>query len=210
MALSGMSSKEKTVVAILGVVIVLALVGIGILAARLLGDGEAEDSPPIAVASATSSAEAGATATLEPGGEGGEVTAVPPPALEEPKDEPPAIAADQPVAVARAESVGPLAPAMIASQNLYAGHRYRIEIQAADGSQLAIQGSWSQAATSSSGEAAAPQLEFFEGTTPHNIGVAPPVADPEMWACSVSASLKEPLGTATHLVITIWDVTGTD
>lgn len=194
MALSGMSSKEKTIVAILGVVIVLALVGIGILAAKLLADGDAED----------------ATATLTPGNGGEEMTPVPIPPLETPKDEPPTVAAAQPVAVTQVESPGPLAPAMIASQNLYAGHRYRIEITAADGSQLAIQGSWSQAATSNSGQVVAPQIEFFEGTTPHNIQVEAPVADPGMWACSVSASLKEPLGTSTNLVITIWDVTGTE
>jgi len=203
MALSGMSSKEKTIVAILGVVIVLALVGIGILAAQLIGGNGGDDEGSITLATVTASAP-----TAE--GEGAEMTPVAPPALEEPRDVPPPIAADQPVTVGQAESVGPLAPAIIADQPLYANHRYRIEIRAADGSQLAIQGSWSQAATSQSGQVAAPQIEFFEGVTPHNITIEQPVADPAMWGCTVSASLKEPLGQTTHLVITIWDVTGAE
>ncbi len=202
MALSGMSSREKTIVAVLAVVIVLALVGIGIVAAQLINGDSEDDTAPIAVASASASPQPGDTDT--------EITPVPPPELEEPKDEPPPSEATQPVAVARAESPGPLAPAMIASQTLYAGHRYRIEIRAADGSQLAVTGSWSQAATSSGQQVAPPQIEFFEGTTPHNITVNSPVANPEMWACSVSASFKEGLGTSTSLMITIWDVTGAE
>jgi hypothetical protein len=208
MALSRMSSREKTIIAVLGVIIILALVGIGILAARLLGDGDQEDTQPIAVASATSSSEAEATVTARAGGTGEEMTPVAPPELDEGQDVPPPVAGTDPVAVVQAESPGPLLPAMITNQTLYPNHRYRIEIATADGSQLAIQGSWSQAATSSSGQPAAPQIEFFEGVTPHNIPITPPVADPEVWGCSVSAALKEPLGQTTNLIITIWDVTG--
>lgn len=195
MALSGMSSREKTIVAVLAVVIVLALVGIGVLAAQLIdGDGEDEASP-VAVASATT---------------GADLTPVPPPTLEKPKDEPPFVGGNQPVAIAQAESIGPLAPALIASQTLHADHRYRIEIKAADGSQLAVTGSWSQAATGSGEQVAPPEIEFFEGTTPHNIDVNSPVANPDMWACSVSAMFKDGLAANTNLVITIWDVTGVE
>jgi hypothetical protein len=217
MALSGMSSKEKTIVAVLGVVIILSLVGIGILAAQLLGDGK-DEGGSVAVATATSGApeaavtpEAGGEGSeVAPGagGEGAEVAPVDTPALEQPRDVPPPIAAGEPVAVAEVESVGPLAPAILVDQPLYAGHRYEIEIRTADGSQLAIQGSWSQAATSGSGQLVAPQVEFFEGTTPHTIPIEAPVADPEMWGCSVQASLKESLGQTTHVVVTVWDVTG--
>lgn len=206
MALSGMSSKEKTIVAVLGVVIILSLVGIGILAAQLLGDG-GDEGGSVAVATATSGAPAAAV-TPEAGGEGSEVAPVDTPALEQPGDVPPPIVADEPVAVAEVESVGPLAPAILVDQPLYANHRYEIEIRTADGSQLTIAGSWSQAATSGSGQLVAPQVEFFEGTTPYTILIEAPVADPEMWGCAVQASLKEPLGQTTKVVITVWDVTG--
>lgn len=209
MALSRMSSKEKTIVAILAVVIVLSLVGIGILAAQLIGGDDEDEGGSIAVATATGGVP---TAAATPGaeGEGSEVTPVDTPALEQPRDVPPPVAAGQPVAVAQAESVGPLAPAIIVDQPLYANHRYKIEIRTVDGSQLAIEGSWSQAATSSSGQLVSPQIEFFEGVTPHTIQVEPPVADPETWGCSVRASLKEPLGKTTAVIITVWDVTGVE
>ncbi|MEJ2212009.1 MAG: hypothetical protein P8129_23660 [Anaerolineae bacterium] len=219
MALSGMSSKEKTIVAVLAVVIVLALVGIGILAAQLIGDNN-EEGGSVAVATSTSGAatvaatpgggEEGTEAT--PGAEGGGsgVTPVDTPALAQGQDVPPPVEGDEPVAVGQAESVGPLAPAILVDQPLYAHHLYEIEIKTADGSQLAIEGSWSQAATSSSGEVVAPQVEFFEGLTPYTIALQAPVADPAKWGCSARASLKESLGQTTHVVITVWDVTGVE
>jgi hypothetical protein len=206
MAFSRMSSKEKTIVAVLAVVIVLSLVGIGILAAQLIGNDDEGEGGTVAVTSATPATTVGTPG----GGEEAEITPVATPALETPEDVPPPIEGDAPVAVAQAESPGPLAPAIITDQVLFANHRYEIEIRAADGSQLAIQGSWSQAATSTGGQVTAPQIEFFEGVTPHTIQVGPPVADPARWGCSVSASLKEPVGKTTHLVITIWDVTGVE
>jgi hypothetical protein len=220
-----MSSKEKTIVAVLAVVIVLSLVGIGILAAQLLGDQE-DEGGSVTMATATGglstvaatpgagsevtpgAAGEGTEATPEAEGQGSGVTPVDTPALEQAGEEPPPVAVDEPVAVGQAESIGPLAPAILVNQPLYASHRYEIEIRTADGSQLAIEGSWSQAATSSSGQVVAPQVEFFEGITPHTILIQPPVADPDMWACSVQAALKEPLGQTTNVVITVWDVTG--
>jgi hypothetical protein len=99
---------------------------------------------------------------------------------------------------------------MIVNHQLHAGRRYRLEITATDGSKVALQGSWSQAATSKSGQVAAPQIEFFEGTTPYRINITAPVADPDMWSCSVSSGLKSPdlLAQSPSLVITIWDITG--
>ena len=212
MAFSNMTSKEKTIVAVLGVVILIALIGIGILVARLITGGDADSqSPDISVAPTTDTTTTTQGDDAGPGSAGeATITAVAPPDLEEPDELPPAEVSEQPVVAARAESPGPLSPVIIASHPLYAGHRYRVEITAADGSKVAIQGSWSQAATSASGEVAAPEIEFFEGTTPYQVNVVSPVADPSLWSVSVSAGPKDLLGQPPGLVITIWDVTGVE
>jgi hypothetical protein len=200
MALSEMSSKEKTIVAILGAVILVALVGIGILVANLVGGGNSQQAGGVTVPPATEAPPPAATVTL-----------VAPPSLEGLSRVAPGPISEQPVLVVRQEGVGPLAPVLIASQALNSGRRYRLEIAAADGSGVAILGSWGQSATSSSGQVAAPQIEFFEGTTPFYVDVVSPVTDPDLWSCSVSAGLKSPdvLGKSPNLVISIWDVTGT-
>jgi len=209
MAFSQMSSKERTIVIVLGIVILIALVGIGILAARLIAGSGNGGEEAISVATATAP-PAGDQAPAE-----ATITPVAPPSLEgapaasEGDQAPPVPSGSEPVVVIQAESAGPGAPAIIPEQTLAAGHRYRIEITAADGSEVAIEGSWSQAATSASGAAAAPQIEFFEGTTPYEISVEAPVADPASWRLSVSAGPSDLLGQSPALVITIWDVTGT-
>jgi hypothetical protein len=215
MAFSEMNSRERTIVIVLGIVILVALVGIGILAARLIaGDGNGGDEA-IGVTTATASAP-GTTGAATPGDQAGAtITAVAPPPVEDASSDggedelPPAPSGGEPAVVVRAESPGPIAPAIIPEQTLAPGHSYRLEITAADGSEVAIQGSWSQAATSASGEVVAPQIEFFEGTTPHQIQVEAPVADPASWRISVSAGPTDLLGQPPALVITIWDVTGT-
>jgi hypothetical protein len=233
MGFSQMSSREKTIVAVLGVVILIALIGIGVLVARLVtgGEGDTEapaitvipttaagEAPPpesgtepTAAAGATSASQEGqGTASQPAGGTGAEgaITAVPAPSLEGLDTSGPVPVSDQPVVVARQEGVGPGSPVIIADHPLHAGHRYRLEITAADGSQVAIQGSWGQAATSASGEVAAPQIEFFEGTTPFRVDIVAPVSDPVLWSCSASAGVTDLLGQPPGLVITIWDVTG--
>ena len=197
MALSGMSSREKTVVAILGVVIVLALVGIGILLARLLADSSSSAPEGISVTET-------AVAAVQPQVT---VTLVDAPSLEALGEPAPVAAGAEPAVVLRVESVGPLAPVMIASQPLSAGHRYRLEVTASDESTVPIHGSWSQSATSASGQVAAPQIEFFESNTPYRVDIEAPVADPSIWGVSISAGPKG-LGGQANLVITIWDVTG--
>jgi hypothetical protein len=206
-----MSSREKTIVIALGVIILLALVGIGVLAAQLLtSDGQTGEE--IDVAGSTASAMPAETATLadEQATPGATITPVAPPSMEGGDERPPEPAGGQPAVIVQAESVGPLAPAIIASQTLNAGRRYRVEITATDGSQVAIQGSWSQAATSASGQVVAPEIEFFEGTTPYRWDVEAPVADPDAWRISISASAQGGLDQAPGLVITIWDVTGSN
>ena len=197
MALSGMSSREKTVVAILGVVIILALVGIGILLARLLADSSSSAPEGISVTET-------AVAAVQPQAT---VTLVDAPSLEGLGEPAPVAAGAEPVVVKRVESVGPLAPVMIASQPLSAGHRYRLEVTASDESTVPIHGSWSQSATSASGQVAAPQIEFFESSTPYRVDIEAPVADPSMWGVSISAG-PQGLGGQANLVITVWDVTG--
>jgi hypothetical protein len=186
MALSNMSPRERTIVIALGVIILIALLGIGVLAARLVSDQEPE-------------VTAGAAPTVT-------ITAIAPPSPEVPPATP-VVSTGQPVAVTRAEGAGPGAPVLIAAQALHPGRRYRIEITAADGASVQVNGSWSQAAVVSQGQAAAPEIDVFEGLTPYQIEVVSPVENPEMWSVSVSAGLKNILGPQVPLVITIWDVT---
>lgn len=226
MSPSGMSSRERIIVIVLGVVILLALIGIGILAAKLVsgtGDeqvsvdqsatvasqeegppvGSAEETPPPAVAG---EAETPAVAA--------DITPVAPPVLQEAP--PPASDAAEGQLLVRQEGMGGLAPVVIANQALQPGHRYRIEIQAVDGSRVGIHGSWSQAAQRADGTLSAPAIQLFEGQTPYNIDLDAPLAEPARWSCSVSAAVKvEPLATGLGtqlsgpvLAIEILDVTG--
>jgi len=182
-----MSSRERTIVIVLAVIIVVALAGIGVLAAKLVSD----DGEPTVVATALP---------------GGTITPVPPPPPE-PAVDTPVTNVGQPVEVVRAEGVGPGSPVIIAAQALHPGRRYRIEIAAANGAKVAINGSWSQAAVATQGQPAAPQIEFFDGVTPHEIEVVSPVSNPEMWSVSVSAGPANILGEQPVLVVIIWDVT---
>jgi hypothetical protein len=205
MSLSGMSPREKTVVAILGIVILLALVGIGILAANLVSRSGEEG---VAGESATAAAVEGEgqPAADVPEAAAGITPVATPILLEEP-----AVAADLPggQVIVRQEGVGPLAPVVIADQALQPGRRYRIEIQAMDGSRVNIHGSWSQAAVGGGGSLSAPVIEFFEGQTPYRIDLNLPLATADRWSCSVSAALKDvTLASGSALAIEIQDVTG--
>jgi hypothetical protein len=215
MAFSEMSSREKTIIAVLGLIILVALVGIGILVARAVtGDKVADATPEI---SASTPVAEGQTPTQEAGGstESGDaaapeatITAVAAPSLGEADAEPPQPVSGGPEVVRVEEGLGPIAPVMIVSHPLLAGHKYRLEIAAADGTAVTIQGSWGQTATSASGTVAAPEIEFFEGTTPYFIDVVAPVADPTAWSLSVSAGhlvkAEDLLNERPSLVIKIW------
>jgi hypothetical protein len=201
MAFSGMSSREKTVIVVLGVIILIALVGIGILVARLITGGNVSEQTPETTVAATSAPDAaGPEATM---------TMVATPSLTGVPQATPQPVSDKPVAVGRQESPGPGLPVILANQPLYAGRRYRLEITAADGSSVAIQGSWSQGATSAGGAVTFPQIENLEGTTPLTVDIVSPVADPTAWSMSASAGVKDVLGKPATLVITVYDVTGT-
>lgn len=204
MAFSEMNSRDRTIIIILVAVIVLALIGIGLLVARLLSDGGIQEEGggitvvPTSESTVAVQADAGPT-----------ITAVAAPALGQAAEVPRVDVSEQPVVVARQEAVGPLAPVLIAGQALQPGHLYRIEITTSDGSQAAVEGTWSQASTSVSGQVGAPQIEFFEGVTPYTIEVAPPVSDPQMWSLSGSAGWKQvDISETRLLVISILDVTG--
>jgi len=201
MDFSQMSSREKTILIVLALIIVLALVGIGILAARLLtgGEGATGDSPITVVPTAAVGASTPEVT----------ITLVATPALEELAVTTPEPVSDQLVAVAREESPGPLLPVLLTNSPLHAGHNYRLEITAKDGSSVAIRGSWSQAALSAAGGIAADLPEMFEGTTPYSLEITAPIADPSSWSVSASAAPKELFGEAPILVITLYDATGT-
>ncbi len=143
MAFSEMSSRDRTIIFILVAVIVLALIGIGLLVARLLSEGELAKSEGGITVAPTSESAVAAQAGVEP-----TITAVAAPALGQAAEAPKVEVGEQSVAIARQEAVGPLAPVLIVGQALQPGHRYRIEISTSDGSQAAVEGSWSQAATS--------------------------------------------------------------
>ncbi|MGD2206633.1 MAG: hypothetical protein PVH17_07630 [Anaerolineae bacterium] len=200
MAPSGINSREKTIIAILAVVIVIALIGIGILVARLVtGDkegGETGGITPVATAPG-GAVSSEATATL-----------VANPSLKEPAEATPAAVGDQPVAVVRVESPKQLLPAILTDHALHPGHRYRLEITAIDGSSVAIRGSWSQSAKTADGNLELPLPESIEGKTPFRLDIEPPAANPTSWSLSASASPKDLLGNPPKLVIIVWDVTG--
>lgn len=198
MAFSQMSSKEKTIAAILLVVIVMALAGLGILAAYLItGEKAGKEAPDITVVPTTAVAVAPT------------ITLVETPSLQEAaRTTPPPVSA-QPVIVAKQASPSAGLPVLLVNQTLYAGHRYQLEISTGEGSSVVVQGSWSQAATSSGGQIAAP-IEFFEGKTPYRIKLVSPVTDPVLWSLSVSAGVKEILSKPVVLVITLYDVTGAE
>ncbi len=222
MSESGMSSREKLVVVVLGVVILLALIGIGILAAQLVSQNEEADEIAGKTATVTGEGEgkagstegtAGPTASLEAGTQevAADITAVASPALREAPASAPDAAPGE--VVVRKEGVGPLGPVVIANQALQPGRRYRIEIQASDGSRVEIHGSWSQVAEGAGGTLSAPAIEFFEGQTPYRIDLSLPLAEPTRWSCSVSAAIKvAPLApgqlSGPVLAIEIQDVTG--
>lgn len=199
MALSGMSSREKTIVGILVAVIVIALIAIGILGYRLLfgTGGQPQTGISVTEVVTTEGGVAEPTATL-----------VAPPSLEGLSPQAGAPVSTKPVVVAQVQGVGPLAPVIIAGQPLVPGHRYRLEVTAKNGSKSPIQGSWAQAATSLSGQIASPQMNLFDGTTPYRVDIAAPVSDPGLWSISASAGHRGLLAEPPVLVMTIWDVTG--
>jgi hypothetical protein len=199
MSQSGMNSREKAVVAVLGVIIVVALIGIGVLVAKLVTGGGA-DGQTTGITPATTTPVGAAASAESP-------TLVANPSLEE-GGATPAPGGAEPVAVVQVESSGPLFPATLTSQALHPGRSYRIEITAVDGSETAIRGSWSQSAKSADGKLELPLPEMIEGTTPFLLDLAPPMVNPSSWSVSVSASPRELLGQPPRLTITVWDVTG--
>ncbi|MGQ9599038.1 MAG: hypothetical protein ACUVWZ_06440 [Anaerolineae bacterium] len=198
MGFSQMSSREKTIAAILIGVILIALVGVGILAAYLFtAEKQSKAAPEITVIPTT-------PVVVAP-----TITLVGTPSLQEAVKTTPLPISAKPIMVAKQASPGAGLPVLLVNQTLHAGHRYRLEISTADGSSVVVQGSWSQGATSSGGQIATP-IEFFEGKTPYQIKLASPVTDPVLWSLSVSAGVKEILSKPVVLVITLYDVTGAE
>jgi hypothetical protein len=200
-----MNSREKTIIAILVVVILVALIGIGILVARLVtGDKTSGDSPAITV---VATPVAGAAT---PGVSEGTITPVATPSLKDLAQTTPQPVAASPVVVVRTESPGSPLPVLLTNYPLHAGRVYRLEVTAIDGSAFPIQGSWSQAAMGAGGEVAATLPELFEAKTPYNIDVVSPVTNPSTWSISASAAPANLLAQTATLVITVYDVTGTE
>jgi hypothetical protein len=200
MALLGMNSREKTAIIVLGVIIVVALVGIGVLAAKLIvsdrGDAPTTHVTPAATTTQVMAPQETSTLVANPSLEGEAAT--------------PAATGPEPIVVVQVESPGPLLPVVLMDQALHPGRSYRVEIVAADGSKTAIRGSWSHSAKGADGKLELPLPESFEGTTPLRLDLVPPVPNPVSWSLSLSASAKDLLGQPPRLVITVWDVTGSE
>ncbi|MFC2030237.1 hypothetical protein ACFLWA_05865 [Chloroflexota bacterium] len=201
MAFSNVNSRERTLIAALGVVIVIALVGIGFLVVRLVNDGKDSD--------LTEGVEEAAS---------GEEIAVPVPtftlvaaaSLEGLAETTPVAIASQPVAVAQEKGLAPGLPVIVANQPLQAGHRYQLEVTAADGSKAQVVGSWSQSASNAAGKVGVDVSEPFKGKTPLSVDLKPPVPNPTSWSFSASAGPESILAANPVLVITLWDVTGSE
>ena len=199
MAFSEMSSRERTTIIVLVVVIGLAVIGIGILAARfLIGNGE-DETAITAPAPTTEVVESSATVTLA-------VEATP-----EGSDPGSAqSAAVNQVEVVQVKNSGPLLPVMLTQHPLDGQRQYRMEIVAANGSTVSIKGNWSQSTTSAGGDLDLSLPENFEGETPLLLDLDPGIDNPKEWLFSVSVSPKDLLGDPPLLILTIWDVTGSD
>jgi hypothetical protein len=203
--LSSMSSREKAIVIVLAMVIVVSLIGIGLLMARLIVGGG--DGGPVAEVTVTVPMVE-VSPTLESGPETeSTVTPVPNPKLDESSEAPPEPAGDQPAEVVSKKSDLALLPVMIMEQPLRGNRRYRIEIAAEGNSAVRIWGSWSQTAKGSDGELVLPLPEFIDAQTPHSIAIDPPLANPASWSISVSVAPRGELRPP-GLVVTIRDVTG--
>ena len=202
MAMSEMSSKEKTVVVILGIVIIIALVGLGVLVARLgTGGPSSQQGDAIQVPATSQSGEAAPAATN---------TLVPPPeagAAAKPLPDP---AINQGEAVVREEGVAPGLPVLLVGQPLDGSRSYRLKVTTADGSTATVSGSWSQTAVNAKGKVDASASERLEGKTPIVVDIKAPFANPKTWTLSASAGPKDLLAKTGPLVIILWDVTGSE
>ena len=197
MAFSEMGSREKTIIAVLGVVIVIALIGIGFLVAKLATDDTSATEGLSITVAAPEAAVPVATFTLV-------ATA----SLEGLVKTTPVAVSSQPVAVAQEKGIAPGLPAIMVNEPLHAGHSYRLEVTAADGSKAKVSGSWSQAARNAAGAVEMDVSKSIEGKTPLGVDIEPPVSNPSSWSLSASVGPKDLLGDNPVLVITLWDVTG--
>lgn len=198
MALSEMSSKEKTIVVILGIVIVIALVGIGILAAQLVTGGDGGEQADLVVPESPAASQAAPVATH---------TLVPPPEAGAAAKAIPGPATGQAEAVVREEGVAPGLPVLLVGQLLDGSRSYRLEVTTADGSVAIVSGSWSQTAVNTKGDIDKVLPKRLEGKTPIYVEINPPVANPETWILSASAGPKDLLSKTGPLAIILWDVT---
>ena len=172
----------------------------------VIGKGPTGDAPEITVAAKS----AAGTATAGAGVPEGTITPVATPSLKDLAATTPQPVTADPVMVVRRESPGSPLPVLLTSFPLHAGRVYRLEVSAMDGSSFPIQGSWSQAAMGTDGEVAATLPELFEAKIPHSIDVVSPVANPSTWSLSASAAPANLLAPTANLVITVYDVTGTE
>jgi hypothetical protein len=200
MAFTEMNSREKRTIIILAVIIGLAVIGIGILAAKVLVDGgerETGITPPVATVEAAPPAETTVTVVADVASEG-------------PAQNSGASTGEGPVAVMQIQSRGNLLPVMMTEQALDGRRRYRVEIVTVDGSMIAISGTWSQSTKSAGGDLDLSLPQSFEGQTPYVLDLSPGIENAVEWNVSVSAAPKDLLGNPPLLVMTVWDVTGSE
>jgi hypothetical protein len=208
MAFTEMSSREKKTILVLAVIIVLAVIGIGFLAAKFLvagSDQETGITPPAATIEAA--APSAATVTLQSPASSTVVADVVAEGVTQGSE---ASADEKPVAVVQIRSLGNLLPVMMTEQALDGRRRYRVEIVAVDGAIVPISGSLSQSTKSAGGDLDLSLPKSFEGQTPFVLDLSPGIDNPKEWKVSVSAMPKDLLGDPPILVMTVWDVTGSE
>jgi hypothetical protein len=189
-----MSSREKAILAVLAVVIVIALVGIGVLAAKLLsGDGEGEQAAGITPPPPTVLPDA-------------VITQVANPSLDLVVEPPPESVSREPVAVAEVKSSSPILPVVLTEQPLNPNRQYELQITAENGGEIDIWGSWSQAAKTAGGGLEIPLPVSIKAKTPYSQKLHPPVEDAVAWSLTVSAAPQDLLNDPSRLVITVWDI----
>ncbi len=208
MAFTEMSPRERKTILVLAVIIVLAVIGIGFLAAKFLVDGGDQETgitpPAVMIETATPST---ATVTLQSAAS----PAVAADVIEEGVAQGSVASVDEkPVAVVQIRSLGNLLPVMMTEQALDGRRRYQVEIVAVDGSVVSISGRLSQSTKSAGGDLDLSLPKSFEGQTPFVLDLNPGIDNPKEWKVSVSAMPKDLLGDPPILVMTVWDVTGSE
>jgi hypothetical protein len=190
---SSMSSREKAILGVLAVVIVIALIGIGLLAAKLLAGDDGDPAAGITPPPPTVLPDAVITQVVNP-------------SLDKTAEPPSESLSREPVKVVEIKSSSPILPVVLFEQPLHPGRLYELQITAEKDAQVDIWGSWSQSARTAGGGLEIPLPVSIKDKTPYTLKLEPPVEDAVAWSLTVSISPQDLLNDPPHLVVTVWDI----